>query len=56
MPLELVKKLFDVNFIRFPRLLILKVEIQKCSQILCVRKPYSLMPDHKLWIKVYVCT
>ena len=27
---------------------LLKFEIQKCGQILCVHKPYFLMPGHKL--------
>ena len=35
----------DVNFIRL--LLLSKFEIQKYGQILCVHKPYFLMPGHK---------
>ena len=36
------------NFIRLLFLLteLFKFEIQKCGQILCVHKPYFLMPGH----------
>ena len=42
----------DVNFIRFLLLSteLFKFEIQKDGQILCVHKPYFLMPGH-----IYVC-
>ena len=38
----------DVNFIRFLLLSteLFKFEIQKYGQILCVHKPYFLMPGH----------
>ena len=38
----------DVNFIRLLLLSteLFKFEIQKYGQILCVRKPYFLMPGH----------
>ena len=28
---------------------LLKLEIQKCGQILCAHKPYFLMPGHKYY-------
>ena len=31
-------------------------EIQKCGQILCVHKPYFLMPGHKLVQSMHVAT
>ena len=44
----------DVNFIRLLLLgtELFKLEIQKYGQILCVHKPYFLMPGH---ICVFMC-
>ena len=40
------------HFIRllFSSAKLLKLEIQKCGQILCAHKPYFLMPGHKYLI------
>ena len=42
----------DVNFIRFLLLCteLFKFEIQKYGQILCVHKPYFLMPGHNCYL------
>ena len=48
-PYKMLHKINDVNFIRLLLLsteLRITFEIQKCSQILCVHKPYYLMPGN----------
>ena len=40
------------NFIRLLLIKLFKFEIQKCTQILCVHKPYFLMPGH-IYVKIY---
>ena len=48
----------DVNFIRLLLLSteLYKFKIQKYGQILCVHKPYFLMPGHNLQVVyMYVC-
>ena len=47
-----------INDANFTRLLLLstelfKFEIQKYGQILCVHKPYFLMPGHIYYVTVY---
>ena len=49
-----------INFVNFIRLLLLstelfKFEIQKYDQILCVHKPYFLMPGH-IYVAIYMPT
>ena len=48
----------DVNFIRLLLLSteLFKIEIQKYGQILCVHKPYFLMPGHILYANNYDVT